>query len=85
MIVFQHTIQDPNGIHARTAAGILKEAAKYESKIMMTRGGMTVEASDVIGLMGLRANCGQMVEVRVEGPDEKEAEAGLKAYMAEHV
>ena len=38
MIQFQYTITDPNGLHARPAGLLVKEAQKFSSAVKLTRG-----------------------------------------------
>ena len=39
---FNYTITDPQGIHARPAGVLVKEAAKYQSTITLEKGGNTL-------------------------------------------
>ena len=39
MIQFTYTIQDPQGIHARPAGMLVKEAAKFQSKCSVAGNG----------------------------------------------
>ena len=45
MKTFDYTIKDAMGIHARPAGLLVKEAAKYESKVSLTKDGKTVDAA----------------------------------------
>lgn len=75
---FTHVVADPAGLHARPVAAIASEALKWRSACTVARGADAVQASDLMGLMGLNARCGDELAVRVEGPDEREAAAALK-------
>ncbi len=75
---FSHVIADPAGLHARPVASIASEALKWRSAATVTRDADAVAASDLMGLMGLDARCGDTLVVRVEGPDEQEAAAALR-------
>ena len=63
-------MKDPVGLHARPAGRIVKEAAKYKSRIVLEANGKSVEATRLLALMGLRIKQGASVKVIVEGEDE---------------
>lgn len=78
---FEYTITDEVGIHARPAGILVKEAKKYESKITITRGEKTAEATKLMAIMGLGVKCGETVKVEVSGADEDAAYEGIKAFF----
>ena len=78
---FKYVITDPEGIHARPAGMLVKEAKKYQSKITITKEGKTAEASKLMAVMSLGVKCGQTVQIVVEGPDEEEAATGIQAFF----
>lgn len=81
MASFQYVIKDGLGIHARPAGSLAKEAKKFQSKIMITKGEKSAEATRVMALMSLAVKCGETVQVDVTGPDEDIAAAGMKAFF----
>ncbi len=70
-------IVNKNGIHARPAAEIVKTAGKYKSHITLAREDLEVNGKSIMGVMMLAAECGAVVVVRADGPDETEAVAAL--------
>ena len=66
MKTFDYTIKDAMGIHARPAGLLVKEAAKYESKVSLTKDGKTVDAARLMAVMSLGVKQGQTVTVTVE-------------------
>ena len=82
---FQYVIQDEIGIHARPAGLLVKEAKKYESKIMLTANGKSAEATKLMTVMGLGVKPGQTVEIAVEGADEDAAYEGMKAFFEQNL
>ena len=44
---FNYTITDPQGIHARPAGVLVKEAAKYQSTITLEKDGKTGDAKRI--------------------------------------
>lgn len=69
-------IQNRRGLHARAAAKLVKTAGQFTSEITVAKGGQTVTASSILGLMMLAAAPGNEIEVAARGPD---AEAAVDA------
>lgn len=82
---FEYVIKDEVGIHARPAGMLVKEAKKYESKIIIKKDDKTAEASKLMAVMGLGVKCGQTVEVTVEGSDEETAFDKIKVFFEENL
>lgn len=85
MIEFMHTVKDPNGMHARPAGLLVKEATRFSSEIMMYRGEKSASVKKLISLLTLSVKCGDTVRVSVIGEDEKEAADAISAYLRDHV
>lgn len=85
MKTFEYVIKDELGIHARPAGLLVKEAKKYESKIVLSKEGKTAEATKLIAVMGMAVKCGQTVQVEVSGNDEEAAFEGMKAFFEENL
>ena len=75
---FMYTVKDEQGIHARPAGMLAKEAKKYESKITIYK---DEKVTRLMALMALGIKCGQEVRVTAEGPDEEAAADGIKAFL----
>ena len=82
---FQYVIRDEIGIHARPAGLLVKEAKKYESKIVLSTNGKSAEATKLMAVMGLGVKNGQTVEIAVEGTDEDAAYEGMKAFFEQNL
>lgn len=82
---FDYVIKDEIGIHARPAGLLVKEAKKYESKIVLTKDGKSAEATKLMAVMGLGVKCGQTVTVEVTGPDEDAACEGIQKFFSENL
>jgi phosphotransferase system HPr (HPr) family protein len=68
------TVEHPNGIHLRPAATIVNISKKYNSKILLScRNCPYVDACSITQLLLLQATKGTPINIKVEGPDEKEA------------
>lgn len=78
---FDFTIRDSLGIHARPAGQLVKAIKGFQSKVMITKGDKSVDATRLMSLMGLGVKCGDLVHVTVEGPDEDAAYTEIKAFL----
>lgn len=82
---FEYVIKDELGIHARPAGLLVKEAKKYESKIVISKDGKKSDATKLMAVMGMAVKCGQTVEVEVSGSDEEAAFEGMKAFFEKNL
>lgn len=82
---FNYVIKDEVGIHARPAGMLVKEAKKYESRIVVSKDGKTAEATKLMVLMGLGVKCGDTVNVEIDGADEEAAYNGMMAFFEENL
>ncbi|MBD5391321.1 HPr family phosphocarrier protein [bacterium] len=85
MMKFNYTIKDEIGIHARPAGLLVKEAKKYESKVVIHANEKSAEVTKLLAVMGLGVKCGQTIEVEVTGSDEEAAYEGMKAFFEENL
>lgn len=82
---FKYTITDSQGIHARPAGLLVKEAVKFASDIKIEKAGKAADAKRIFGVMGLAAKQGEEVVIRVEGADEAEAAAVMETFFKENL
>ena len=85
MKAFSYEIKDEIGIHARPAGLLVKEAKKYNSRIVLTVNGKNAEATKLMAIMSLGVKQGQTVEVTVEGADEDTACENIKAFFEQNL
>ena len=78
---FKYVVTDPEGIHARPAGILVKQAAGYTSSVKITKGDKTADAKR----MGLGVKTGEEVTITVEGDDEDKAFAELEAFFKENL
>ncbi len=81
---FTFTITDPQGIHARPAGLLVKEAKKYESKITIAKGARTGDVKKIFAVMALGVKQGEEIKVTVDGTDEATAAAAMEAFLKEN-
>lgn len=78
---FQYVITDPQGIHARPAGELMKEARKYTCSIKLAKDGRIGDCKKIFGIMGLAVKAGNEVTMTFEGEDEAEACEAIAAFM----
>lgn len=78
---FTYTIQDPEGIHARPAGLLVKEAAKFKSKLTLKAGAKNADLKRIFAVMALGVKSGTSVTVTAEGEDEAAAIAAISANL----
>mgnify|MGYP002800500918 FL=1 len=82
---FKYVITDPEGIHARPAGILVKQAAGYQSTVKIAKGEKSADAKRIFGVMGLGVKTGEEVTITVEGADEEKAIAELEAFFMENL
>lgn len=82
---FSYVITDEVGLHARPAGLLVKEAKKYESKIVLSKDDKKAEATKLMAVMGLGVKCGQTINVEITGADEEAAYEGMMAFFKENL
>ncbi len=75
------TISNRLGLHARASAKLTKLAGSFGADIHLSRNGRRVNAKSIMGVMMLAAGMGSELELEVDGVDEAEAAAAIKALV----
>ena len=78
---FTYTITDDLGIHARPAGLLVKEAAKFSSKITINGNGKSADLKRLLAVMSLGIKKGAQVEITAEGDDEDAAAAAIEEFL----
>ncbi len=78
---FSYTVKDENGIHARPAGLIVNEAKKYDSNITVICKDKSADCKRLFSVMSLGAMRGDILNVTIEGRDEKNAAKGILDTM----
>ena len=80
-----YVITDREGIHARPAGVLVKEAGKFQSTLTIRKGDKSGDLKRIFAVMGLAAKQGEEIVVTAQGEDEAEAiqaiEECLKANL----
>jgi phosphocarrier protein len=74
-------IRNKRGLHARASAKFVQCAERFNASVSVTREGMRVSGTSIMGLMMLAAAPGAELLVEVEGPEAKHALAALIALI----
>lgn len=75
-------IENAKGLHARASAKFVQTAAKFQSKIWVTKDGTTVSGTSIMGLLMLAAARGTELDVVAEGPDAHEAMVAICSLVS---
>ena len=63
------TIVNQRGLHARAAAKFAALAGEFDADISVSKGGQTVSAGSIMGLMMLTAGIGSKIQLSADGSD----------------
>jgi phosphocarrier protein len=72
-------IVNQKGLHARASAKIVEAAARFQSRVTVSKDGQCVDARSIMGLMMLAASPGSEIVIEAEGPDAEDALAAIVA------
>ena len=78
---FNYTIKDAQGIHARPAGVLVKEAGRFKSDITIEKDGKKADAKRIFAVMGLGVKSGETITVNIEGEDEDKAASSLQGFV----
>lgn len=82
---FEYVIRDENGIHARPAGLLVKQAKQFQSQIFIYKGESSADSKKLFALMGLGVKQNNVVRVTVDGPDEAEAEKAIREFLTQNL
>lgn len=70
-------VQNKTGLHARPAAVFVQTAAKFKSAITVEKASKQANAKSILSLLSIGASMGDIISIKAEGEDEKQAVAAL--------
>ncbi len=76
-------VENPSGLHARPAKVFVNTAKQFKADIRVQHGPKKANAKSLISMLTLGVEQGSAIYITVEGVDEVEALAALKAIIAE--
>jgi phosphocarrier protein len=77
MIIIKITIINKLGLHARASAKFVSTAARFQSRIDVTKETQTINGKSIMGVMMLAASKGSELTLQIDGPDETAMEKAL--------
>lgn len=84
MISFEFTVTDKDGLHARPAGQLVKEAQKLDSKVTIKKGEKSADLRKLFALMALGVKQGETITVDVDGGDEQANSEFVKSFLVEN-
>lgn len=69
------TVRNPQGLHARPADMLVRQASRFGAEIMLDKEGCRVDCKSILSLLTLGAECGTQMSLSAEGDDAEEAVA----------
>ena len=81
-VIRELAIINQRGLHARASAKFVKCAEGFNAEILVSRDGMTVPATSIMGLMMLGAAMGTAIQVEASGPGAEAAVDALAQLVA---
>jgi phosphocarrier protein HPr len=82
MIEREAEIVNRLGLHARAAAKLVNTAARFQSRVTVTKDGEEVDAKSILGVLLLAASQGTHLTIRCEGADEGECIQAVSGLIA---
>ncbi len=84
MNTFDYTITDPNGLHARPAGILVKQAQTFDCEVSLSCHGKTANLKKLLAVMGLGVRHGDTVTVSAEGEGAEDCARALKLFFEEN-
>lgn len=81
MKTINYTVKDTEGIHARPAGILVKEAKAFQSKVIIKKGDKETDCKKIFGIMGLCVKCGEEITIMIDGEDEEKAAEAITACL----
>lgn len=73
IITRQVTVRNPQGLHARPADLLVREASRHSASITLEKDGYRVDCKSILSLLTLGAECGTEMCLSAEGTDAEQA------------
>ncbi len=82
---FSYVLTNQDALHTRPMSSLMREAARFSSKVRLVNGTKTAALVQMRDVMGLDMQCGNRITVTVEGTDEEAAVAAIQNYFVDHL
>lgn len=84
MIEKEYTLNNPQGLHARPASLLVQAAAQSKSEVTLIKNEKEYNAKSILGILSVGAQKGDILVIRIDGPDEVATEDKIQALFAEN-
>ncbi|MCC8162353.1 MAG: HPr family phosphocarrier protein [Lachnospiraceae bacterium] len=81
MVYKNMTMNQERGLCLRSAGGLVGEANKHESHVMLHRGEHVMNCKSLMSLLAFPVCPGDRIRIECEGPDEGQALSGVVFYL----
>ncbi|MFS0824428.1 HPr family phosphocarrier protein [Bacillus sp. 1P02SD] len=81
MIEKEVTVTIKEGLHAKPAGELVQNLSRFTSDVEFLLKNKSYNAKSLLGLMGAAIREGQVITVRVDGPDEEEAFKWIETFI----
>ncbi len=75
MIIRTVIVRNSQGLHARPADLLVREASRHRAEILLEKDGFRVDCKSILSLLMLGAECGTQMSLLAEGEDAEQAVA----------
>lgn len=75
------TVRFPDGLHARTAARIVRLFKRFRSRVLLRAGNRVASAGSILSILLLAATCNTQIEIQASGEDEDAAVRAAEAFF----
>lgn len=79
---YEFTLQNEHGLHARPAGLFIQTCNKYQSAVSLYKADQMYNGKSMLGILKMAASKGDIIRVEVDGADESEAIADIKALIS---
>ena len=81
---FEYTVRDENGLHARPAGLLVKQAQTLSSEMTIECRGKRASLKKLLAVMGLGVKCGDVVKVSAEGTNAEVDLLKIKNFLEQN-
>lgn len=85
MKTIHYVVTDNEGLHARPAGLLVKEANKFNSNISIQKGEKSADAKRIFSIMSMAVKKGEEITLTFEGEDEETAANTLEQFLQENL
>lgn len=82
---FSYVLTNESAVQSRPMGNLLREAARFTSRVRLCSGAKTAALREMREVMGLDMRCGSRITVTVEGKDEEAAVAAIQNYFVDNM